>query len=302
MRTAAGVRPTVAISEDEEQRLYADSSIEEKLGRTQIDADEEEDPAQLTFTVSWDDFCSHFDSLFLNWDPGMFNNSVTVHSSWRGGSSSQSSGAASSGSKQPDPHFRLSVSLPPSVKGGANTAADGPSREIWVLLTRHIATTSPIKQAAATGSKQSLRDASTDYIAVHAFEDNQYSPDNGQLTTSPAPALRQSKHKGAYVDGTHVLVRLKPSIVCEKSKSQDSNKEDPQQCSFTIVVPRRSESDVMPSSSTTDQKQDADKTVNYTLSVFSRYPMELSELRTRLPYCESVAGSWTTRTAVVMRP
>ncbi|EST04702.2 Peptidase C2, calpain, large subunit, domain III [Kalmanozyma brasiliensis GHG001] len=291
-RTAAGIRPAFAISEEEEQRVYASSSLKEKLGGVELDAEEKEAEVPLTFTVSWDDFCSHFDSLFLNWDPEMFDKSVTVHSCWRGDPSSQSPGAPTSGSKQFDPHFRLSIALPPGQSSSAEAAASDPSAEVWVLLTRHITTTRPT-QGAVTDTAE----APTEYIAIHAFEDDHHSSDSESSTTSAAPALRQAKHKGAFVDGTHVLVRLKPSALRERTPTQSkhaaSPERGPQQCSFTIVVPRRSE----PTSSTGTPQQNTVKDTNYTLSVFSRYPMELSELRTRLPYCETISGSWTTRTA-----
>ncbi|SPO27151.1 related to calpain-like protease PalBory [Ustilago trichophora] len=301
-RTAAGIRPAIAISAKEEQRIYASSSagpvsqtsLEDELGRMKVDASEEVDSASPTFTVTWDDLCSHFDSLFLNWDPSLFDNNVTVHSNWPGTSSTQSTGATSLGFKQPDPHFRLSVTIPPTMPSNAEAAAD-PSAEVWLLLTRHITSTLTSDQP-----RQSSNQASSEYIALHVFEDDQRASEGRQLASVSALPLRKAKHMGAYVDGTHCLVRLKPSFLRERatlqSGSEPGNKQQHQQCSFTIVVSRRDERDP-PSSPRAATREDAGKDVNYTLSVFSRYRMELSELRTRLPYCESVTGSWTARTA-----
>ncbi|CBQ72616.1 related to calpain-like protease PalBory [Sporisorium reilianum SRZ2] len=269
-RTAAGIRPAIAISAEEEHRVYgSNESLDDKLGRITIEANEQEAAVPLTFTVTWDDFCSHFDSLFLNWDPNLFENNVTVHSSWRASSATQSSGLPS---RHPDPHFRLAVTLPSSIQGGkigGPTAADA-SAEIWLLLARHI-----------TNTRSTLNEAvgAAEYIALHAFEDDHQASESGKLASTSAPALYKAKHKGAYVDGTHCLVRLKPPEHDDKQKHQHR--------SFTIVVSRRSESNALAPA------QD----VNYTLSVFSRYRMELSELQTRLPYCETVNGAWTARTA-----
>ncbi|CDU26107.1 related to calpain-like protease PalBory [Sporisorium scitamineum] len=276
-RTAAGIRPAIAISAAEEQRAYhSNESLDEQLGRVSMEASEQ----GTVFTVSWDDFCSHFDSLFLNWDPNLFDNNVTVHSSWRGSSPTQSSGAPTLQSRHPDPHFRLSVILPSSLQSSG--AAD-PSAEIWLLLTRHITNTRSTEQEAAE-SHQSREQHAAEYIALHAFEDDHQASESGKLASTSASLYKANfKHKGAYVDGTHCLVRLKPSEHNEKQKHQ--------QRSFTIVVSRRSENNAHAS------RQDTSKDVNYTLSVFSRYQMELSELQTRLPYCETLTGAWTARTA-----
>ncbi|KAJ9480173.1 Calpain-like protease 1 [Pseudozyma hubeiensis] len=293
-RTATGIRPAIAIPIEEERRVYAEStfstmSIEHKLSQVRLANDAEDDKAPSTFTVSWDDFCSHFDSLFLNWDPKLFDNSVTVHSSWRGATSHPTA----LGSKQPDPHFKLSLTVPASTPRGSTDYTN----EIWLLLTRHFTST---QNTAADALPRSPEQGTSDYIAIHAFEDDQRSAEGAQLASTPAPPSRTTKHKGAYVDGTHCLVRLMPSFLRkvdsnEASPRADSQQES-QQCSFTIVVSRRSEDGALPSSAASQTKE-AGKDVNYTLAVFSRYSMELSELRTRLPYCESVSGSWTARTA-----
>ena len=300
-RTAAGIRPAIAISKKEERRIQASSfskpesqaPLEQELEGLSLERGDEEDAPSPTFMVTWDDLCSHFDSLFLNWDPKLFDIQVTVHSSWRGSASTQPSGAASFGSKQPDPHFRLSVTLPPSMKSTAEAATD-PSAEVWLLLTRHI-TNTQVAQKSHGGSVQ----PSAEFIALHVFEEDGRTSESGQMASASALSLRKAKHMGAYVDGTHCLVRLKPSFLRERARVQSGSESDSnqqQQCSFTIVVSRRDERDALSLPAAT-ANADAGRDVNYTLSVFSRYRMELSELRTRLPYCEAVTGSWTARTA-----
>ncbi|GAC93124.1 hypothetical protein PHSY_000686 [Pseudozyma hubeiensis SY62] len=293
-RTATGIRPAIAIPAEEERRVYAETalntiSIEHKLSEMRLANEAEDDKATSTYTVSWDDFCSHFDSLFLNWDPELFENSVTVHSSWRGTALL----STAHGSKQPDPHFKLSLTISPSMPRGSTDPTD----EIWLLLTRHFTST---HNAAEDALPRSSEQGASDYIAIHAFEDDQRSAEGAQLASTPAPPSRTTKHKGAYVDGTHCLVRLKPSFLRKVDSNETSpradSQQEPQQCTFTVVVSRRSEGDALPSSAASPSEE-AGKDVNYTLAVFSRYPMELSELRTRLPFCESVSGSWTARTA-----
>ena len=275
-RTAAGIRPAIAISAEEEKRAYGgQDKLELELDRLSV----KEAAIPPTFTVSWDDFCSHFDSLFLNWDPKMFDNTVTVHSSWRG------SLQPSSETRQAEPHFRLSVTMPSSVQGSTVAAAD-PSSEIWLLLTRHITDTRSSQHAAEKSNQPSSQ-----YIALHAFEDDHQASESGKL--APSPLLHKAKHKGAYVDGTHCLVRLKPSLLRETSRADSTQRQ--RQCSFTVVASRRSEGNVPFTSP--GSASDVGKAVNYTLSVFSPYQMQLSELRTRLPFSETISGSWTARTA-----
>lgn len=225
-RSALRVRPMIAIERKEEE-----GTVEESLETLDLDKDDRDGAA---FTITWDDLCNHFDSLFLNWDPKLFAHSVSVHSSWR-----------TSSGKQPDPHFRLSITPPASI-------AVGSEEEVWMLLTRHI--TSTTSQSLSSG---------TEYIAIHVFEDDPHSPSMG--------SQRKAKRMGTYVDGTHCLVRLKPRGG---------------ECSYTIVVSRRSEG--TPS---------GDREVNYTLSLHSPFALSLTELRTRLPFSESISGSWTARTA-----
>ncbi|CCF52376.1 hypothetical protein NDA14_005599 [Ustilago hordei] len=297
-RTAAGVRPAIAIPEYEEKRIYAESSSETlnaQLESLSLDAKDAQDAMSPTFTVTWDDLCSHFDSLFLNWDPKLFDNNVTVHSSWRGSSASS---ASTPGFKQPDPHFRLTVTVPANQQSHSEPSND-PAAEVWLLLNRHITNTRPSDHSSGEQLEVSTK-ASAEYIALHVFEDDQHASQGGNPSAISALPLRKAKHMGAYVDGTHCLVRLKPSSLSrQKADPQSGGQQQQQRRSFTVVVSRRDERDSLqkPTSAGTNADQKGNKDVNYTLSVLSRYQMELSELRTRLPFCETISGSWTTRSA-----
>ncbi|SNX85583.1 related to calpain-like protease PalBory [Melanopsichium pennsylvanicum] len=294
-RTAAGIRPAIAISVKEELSIYENGiSIEDQLESVRMQDNEEQDSLSFTFTVTWDDLCSHFDSLFLNWDSKLFDNSVAVHSSWRCGSAEQSSSASSTTTfKQPDRHFRLSVSVPSSMLSDAQTVAD-PSAEVWLFLTRHITSTQTTKGKAHENATQ----PSTEYIALHVFEDDQHTTENGGQSVS-ALVLRKAKHMGTYVDGTHSLVRLKLAFLRERARRhQEQQSQQQQSCSFTVVVSRRCDDDDDRSAwSRILSSEDAGKDVNYTLSVYSCYQLSLSELRTRLPYGQTLTGTWTVRTA-----
>lgn len=301
-RTAAGIRPALAISPAEEQRISDLASLEDRLGQVNIvskSAGEEASSPSSTFVITWDDLCSHFDSLFLNWDPKLFNNNVTVHSCWPGSNSTPTTSNSSlEGLRRPDPHFRLSFTIPPSALTATEPSRD-PSQEVWLLLTRHITATRNANQVASDSVVETT--ASAEYIALHVFEDDLHATKGSQsaLASASALPLRKAKHMGAYVDGTHCLVRLKPSFLRERASQEvgsGTSTQQQQQCSFTVVVSRRDERDDTPPAQYGTTKVVA-KDVNYTLSVFSRYQMELSELRTKLPFCEAITGSWTARTA-----
>jgi calpain-7 len=201
-----------------------------------------------TFTVTWDDLCTYFDSLFLNWDPSMFAHTLSVHSCWR-------APTPQSGIKvdQADPRFRLVMS--------PTAAAGGEGEEVWMLLTRHITSTRDRPDAECSG-----QDA--EYIAVHVFED-----DTSRGSGQSSQPLGQARQVGAYVDGTHCLVRFKPS---------SSRNADVAERSFTVVASRRTSQAVE---------------TRYTLSVYSHHAVSLSQVRTHLAFRESLSGAWTSRTA-----
>ncbi|KAI3481418.1 hypothetical protein L1887_56245 [Cichorium endivia] len=107
-----------------------------------------------------------------------------------------------------------------------------------------------------------------EYIAVHVFED-----DTSRGSGQSSQPLGQARQVGAYVDGTHCLVRFKPS---------SSRNADVAERSFTVVASRRTSQAVE---------------TRYTLSVYSHHAVSLSQVRTHLAFRESLSGAWTSRTA-----
>ncbi|KZO90603.1 cysteine proteinase [Calocera viscosa TUFC12733] len=72
--------------------------------------------------MDWDDLCGIFDSIYLNWDPGIFPDKAVVHSAWQ-------------------PNQAQNGEEPWTANHQYNVAFTGPSSaetEVWVLLTRHI--------------------------------------------------------------------------------------------------------------------------------------------------------------------
>lgn len=75
---------------------------------------------QHVFTISWDTLCSHFHSLYLNWNPSIFRHSITAHSSWRKESSATPSTLTSgnaSGTSTPTKSSAASASASSSLVG-----------------------------------------------------------------------------------------------------------------------------------------------------------------------------------------
>ena len=90
-----------------------------------LDESPKEDAANFDNGVFWIDYKSvqhYFDVLYMNWDPGMFPHSTSLHGAWAG-----SRGPAKDLISMGDnPQYRLE--LGDSSQGGA----------VWLLLSRHI--------------------------------------------------------------------------------------------------------------------------------------------------------------------
>ena len=102
-RRGARERPGLAVPIEEEQSVLRD----QEQGRP--DPDPDPDPC---FLVSWDDLATHFDSIYLNWDPSRLTHQLSVHATC------SAQAAVHVGQS---PQFRLTASA-----------------EVWLLLVRHI--------------------------------------------------------------------------------------------------------------------------------------------------------------------
>ncbi|MCO5588315.1 hypothetical protein L7F22_042270 [Adiantum nelumboides] len=95
--------------------------------------------AKEKFTMSWDDMCARFDSLYISWNPKMFKSSHEFHGIW-------------SSSRKND-HVQVQLNVEPSKSN--------PNPTIWVHLAKHF---SPSENDRGATS------AISEWISVHAFD------------------------------------------------------------------------------------------------------------------------------------
>jgi hypothetical protein len=127
-----------------------------------------------TFWMSFEDVAQHFESLYLNWNPGLFLHRQDHHFSWKIPT------MTAAGSFTHNPQY----SLKSSIKG-----------TVWVLLSRHFANGEhDIVKSHASSS-------SLGFISLYIFGTN------GNRVYLSDDAL----HRGAYVDSPQTLARLEVS-------------------------------------------------------------------------------------------
>ncbi|CAG8959171.1 hypothetical protein HYFRA_00013035 [Hymenoscyphus fraxineus] len=187
-----------------------------------------------TFWMSLDDVVQHFESLYLNWNPGLFKYRQDHHFSWVIPST------VNPGSFIHNPQY----SIKPSKKG-----------KIWLMLSRHFATSEhdiALKSTPDSGTHNTLG-----FTSIYVF-----SGTNGKRVYLSDDAL----HRGAFVDSPQTLARLEvdPSVTYTFVCAQHG-----------LPLPKYS----------------------FTLSCFSRSPVEISSAVDSLPHFTSHAGAWTSRTA-----
>lgn len=119
--------------------------------------EQNESTGQNIFLISWDDLCSHFDSIYLNWSPDLFAHSLTIHSTWRAAEVSETESGKSVGQ---NPQFRL------ALKAGG--LPSGEPCEVWLHLVRHAKS----------------KDVENEFMALHVFEHDEahrlYKPRSGR--------------------------------------------------------------------------------------------------------------------------
>ncbi|KAL5521398.1 hypothetical protein ACEPAG_9324 [Sanghuangporus baumii] len=126
--------------------------------------------------VSWDEICSVFDGLYLNWDPALYKHSHGFHGSWRTRARENTPECV---------HHYLYLDLVSEIR--EMKMAMRQEHELWVLLTRHIVD----------------KHRSGEFIALHVVqvEQEETGGDNGAVNA--ALGL-----KGLYTSSTHTLTRL----------------------------------------------------------------------------------------------
>lgn len=189
-----------------------------------------------TFWIPWNDVQQHFESIYCNWNPGMFNYREDIHFSW-----DLRTKRGATGSFAHNPQF--------SVK------ASGPG-EIWLLLSRHF-------QDASSSTSGDEENISIDNVGLMQGHINLYLYDQygKRLYISSPPCAR-----GHYVDAPQVLCRGKvdaPKV-------------------FTAVVSEQGLPDIRQ---------------NFSLSLFSKIPIEVDFAKDPYPNSTEIASSWTRSSA-----
>ncbi len=140
-----------------------------------------EDPETIpgTFWMSFEDVVQHFESLYLNWNPGLFRYRQDHHFSWI------------------IPTIRNPGSFIHNPQYLLKSTAKG---TVWVLLSRHFASG---EQDIVKNQPSSLSDASSSlgFISLYVFEAS------GRRVYLSDDAF----HRGAYVDSPQTLARLEVS-------------------------------------------------------------------------------------------
>ncbi|GMK56635.1 hypothetical protein CspeluHIS016_0304750 [Cutaneotrichosporon spelunceum] len=124
-----------------------------------------------SFTMSWDEVCSKFHTLNLNWDPALLPVTAERHWSW----------------PKPVGDADESLSLRSSPRYRITATPSEPDAEVWLLLSQH----------------RNSKDVPLDDIALHVFRDHR-SRVGADLSRLVAPTHEQ---ENPYTNALHTLVR-----------------------------------------------------------------------------------------------
>ena len=131
---------------------------------------------QGTFWMTFEDIIQHFESLYLNWNPGLFRNRQDFHFSWA------------------IPEMRSPGSFTHNPQYSLSTATKG---TVWILLCRHFITGEQ-DIVKAVPNRPSDASRTLGFISLYLFEGD------GRRVYLSDDAL----HRGAFVDSPQTLVRL----------------------------------------------------------------------------------------------
>lgn len=187
---------------------------------------------QGTFWMSFEDMVQHFDSLYLNWNPGLFLQRQDHHLSWT------LPVMKNPGSFTHNPQYAIRSSQRDTV---------------WILLSRHFQTA----EQEIVKAKAAISSSALGFISIYIF-----STTSGQRVYLSDEAF----HRGAFVDSPQTLARLDVS---------------PNEI-YTVVIAQHD----LPLPK-----------YSFTLSYFSRTPLQIEQATDRLSHCTSHQGAWTSRTA-----
>jgi hypothetical protein len=132
-----------------------------------------------TFWMSFEDVAQHFESLYLNWNPGLFRNRQDHHFSWT------------------IPEIRSPGSFAHNPQYSLRSTSEG---TVWILLCRHFVTGEQ-EIVKAKLNRPSDASGSLGFISLYVFEGD------GHRVYLSDDAL----YRGAFVDSPQTLVRLELS-------------------------------------------------------------------------------------------
>ncbi|KLT45989.1 calpain-like protease palB/RIM13 [Cutaneotrichosporon oleaginosum] len=124
-----------------------------------------------SFTMSWDEVCSRFHTLNLNWDPALMPITAERHWSWL----------------KPEGDTDESLSLRSSPRYRVTATTSQPDAEVWLLLSQH----------------RNSKDVPLDDIAVHVFRDHRARV-RADVSRLVAPTHEE---ENPYTNALHTLVR-----------------------------------------------------------------------------------------------
>lgn len=128
-----------------------------------------------TFWISFDSVIQNFESLYLNWNPGLFRYRQDHHFSWS------------------LPEYSIPSSFAQSPQYSIKSTSGGP---VWVLLSRHFSTA---EHSVLIGDNTKSSNKSTlGFISIYIFDNH------GYRVFLSEDALR----RGAFVDSPQTLMRV----------------------------------------------------------------------------------------------
>ena len=214
----------------------APNKEKEKKNRTTMTCAQETGQLDLAvgaFWITFDQVIQNFESLYLNWNPGLFRYREDLHFSWS------------------IPLARSPACFTRNPQYSIQSKHGGP---VWILLSRHFRTEEGSVVSSSVPSKSTR--SPLGFIALYVFDTN-----GMRVHLSDGAMLR-----GPFVDSPQSLVRFDMSAMK----------------SYTIVV----------------AQQDLPlPTYSFSLSAYSRNPINMGPARSAHPHAQSLSGCWTPRTA-----
>ncbi|GAB7363312.1 hypothetical protein MBLNU230_g3593t1 [Neophaeotheca triangularis] len=174
-------RKNTQLTPEDIDQLALDDDEPVQSSRDLLNADDQLSPG--TFWMDLDNIIQHFDSIYLNWNPGLFTYRQDIHFAWDFTPSAiREDGPVGRGrfsSLRSHPQFSVATK-----EGGT----------VWLLLCRHFQNVVPSSGTAAQRQEIDLEG----FISLHAFNAQ------GRRVLLAANGLK----RGPYVDSPQTLLKL----------------------------------------------------------------------------------------------